>query len=384
MRNWLRVVLPPAAVVVPFLLIYGLLEVSLLMAWFWRGVRPAENEAHYVGAVVVVIAAIAQGGFRVLGFHPLFRSRYRQWLKTTPWHVGQPLPAGPIHLTVQDAIILALMCTMVIDHGVSPWRIPFVFLISYLTFLVLTLPATGSWQQAYLVGFGLGLVVYLGRQPPAAVIAALAVYAVGYVGLLRSLARFPWNLSPEWDQFLTSSMGAQNLNEMLQPPQLGWPFDSVSPARPACGIGYADSVLVSLLLAWWTWVLISMPPSPRMQNAMMFIAVQLAIAGGLVRLGIYCSKHHAPISLWGRLWTGRWIVPRYDAVFVAPLVAAAMGTASTALQFWPVPAPFCGALGVFVTFLPLLAMGPSYERWHLTGGHRITPGRINKQQFIEH
>ncbi len=53
---------------------------------------------------LLCFAAAWLGLIRMAWFHPSLRSSYRNWLKTTCWHVGKPLPLGPVTLTWLDGV----------------------------------------------------------------------------------------------------------------------------------------------------------------------------------------------------------------------------------------------------------------------------------------
>jgi hypothetical protein len=115
--------------------------------------------------------------------------------------------------------------------------------------------------------------------------------------------------------------------------------------------------------------------------------------------------HRWPISFWGRLRTLRWIIPRYDVIYVAPLLAelilvgtqlgagylfttnGGMGNPANPMLDWL--AIGCSSCGVAATFLVLLVMGPVLERWALSGAHRIVfdktalGGESSQSQFVE-
>src|SRR5262249_56326467 len=102
---------------------------------------------------------------------------------------------------------------------------------------------------------------------------------------------------------------------------LGWPFDIIRPRDVAVSISYRDGLMLSLLLGWWMYVILQrIDPQARFgANFVLVFIAQFAIAG---RIGTYCWGYAPPISLWGRIFTLRWVIPGYDYVFLAPLLAA--------------------------------------------------------------
>jgi hypothetical protein len=104
----------------------------------------------------------------------------------------------------------------------------------------------------------------------------------------------------------------------------------------------------------------------------------------LNRLWSYVTGHLPPVSLAGRVATGRFIIPSYDIVFAAPALAIigwlALPIALIGIGVWPFIAwPITTA----VTTAILLGAPPRYETWHFTGHFRETVGSVDKRRFIQ-
>jgi hypothetical protein len=126
----------------------------------------------------------------------------------------------------------------------------------------------------------------------------------------------------------------------------------------------------------------------------------------LTRFALYqVAQLWPPISLAGRVATGRWLIPGYDRVLVAPLLAVAVFvfTVLALLDVSPkvaspprtaaglgqvvVPALYRAAsdpvlqasVAVGLVLLITLTVGPSRRRWLLTGTFRIRPGPIGQK-----
>jgi hypothetical protein len=112
---------------------------------------------------------------------------------------------------------------------------------------------------------------------------------------------------------------------------------------------------------------------------MALLAALFCVAGvaPFVRVVIHCDGYAPPISFLGRLATGRWIIPCYDQVFAAPLLAAAtgyaLGTLSAYLGLDPL---FSHPVVVAVVLFICLGLGPSLTDWRLTGEHRLVEGSL--------
>jgi hypothetical protein len=232
---------------------------------------------------------------------------------------------------------------------------------------------TDHWRWGYAVGFGLGLIVWLWAEPPFCLAAALGTYGFACLGLRRSLANFPWDV--KWLQDWRETVQKIKTGGQFNDARLGWPFGRLGPglARDHSSIPRHHAVLVSLLLGWWCYAVIANFPSDSRFSIAINSVYVIVSCTAICRLGIYLDGHRAPISLWGRLKTGRWLISGYDQVFVAPLLA-----------FWVQIPAFIGAFLLEAWFvfpavlaaamLVILGMGPSLKEWQLTGNHRIVEG----------
>ena len=85
------------------------------------------------------------------------------------------------------------------------------------------------------------------------------------------------------------------------------------------------------------------------------------------------EAYYPPISIFGRIATGRLIIPGYDNVLIAPLAAFIASLSVRYLLILGMPPPLAFAITTFLILLPFLMFGPSLWRWHLVGTHRIVP-----------
>src|SRR5262249_12037823 len=109
----------------------------------------------------------------------------------------------------------------------------------------------------------------------------------------------------------------------------------------------------------------------------LFLLLLLSFPGAPIsRLSLYLSGYLPPISIWGRLTTGRWIIPGYDKVFVAPLLAVGLAAwMSTEILNRNLDPRVYVPMVTFVFLAIFLGMGPSLKAWRLTGNHRIVEGK---------
>jgi hypothetical protein len=91
------------------------------------------------------------------------------------------------------------------------------------------------------------------------------------------------------------------------------------------------------------------------------------------------------ISLAGRITTGRWIVPGYDVIYLAPiLILFAFPAVLLTLRAWDAPSelglPVCLAVAIFIA----LTTPPERRQWRLTGRHRMTSGLSkSNEEFVK-
>jgi hypothetical protein len=111
---------------------------------------------------------------------------------------------------------------------------------------------------------------------------------------------------------------------------------------------------------------------PDLRAGMLRFLAFLSCAVALGRLWIYVCGFVPPISIFGRLRTGKLILPGYDVVFLAPLAVLATSSliATLGQQLGLSPLlymPVAAAVSVWCG----LALPPRREDWQLTGHHRI-------------
>ena len=82
-----------------------------------------------------------------------------------------------------------------------------------------------------------------------------------------------------------------------------------------------------------------------------------------------------PLNLWGRIARGRLIIPGYDKVLIAPLLAIGAFVTAMLVRLWFDELEFIALPdGVITAWWLLYGMGPSLDSWRLTGNYRITKG----------
>lgn len=408
--TWLRVVLPPMWVIVLLAIVYGLINAVHYGSGLF-GLRSNPDQFHGLCIVLITNAALAYGVFRAIVFNPFWRLAYREWLLATPWQHPQPLPLGPVHLVWQDLVVvgvLALLVTIhtnwVEAHQFAVGALIFTFVLAYLIPLTPTFTMGGSQHFGYAIAFGLALVIRTMSFVWLSLPIAVAVYLLAWVGLRKALGRFQeWNLDWFAERGLVFK-SFDDLQEQSRQKLLGWPFDRVSLKKSPLRISYRHGILLSLLIGCSVWAIIGVthdamfqrdlmtslgswpiaPHSDPKMTVMFHMLVSAVIGASVLRAFGYCWGYLPPLNLFGRLVRFRWVIPGYDLVIVAPLgaVLVAYFLPPWLLEAgWPVEVlvPLTATLCALILF----NVGPSVERWQLTGNHRVVPGMMFQQMSQE-
>ncbi len=306
-------------------------------------------------------AALLYSFSRTWRYHPSLKPPYAEWLSTTPWRRGRPLPVGPPYLVWEDAVppavVFCLCPTPVVPVAVAT-----------AAYLAVALRIThrgrdGAWlAYAGANGAAAGL---LAVPHPAAVWAIVVALLVATdAAVRRSLADLPW-VTP----VAAAARAAKAKRE-----QSKWPVAPVEPPRP---IPAVHGWLIAASAAWVVFCLVAANAGHGRDER---FDTDALVAGGAalaatVRWATYCGEYQPPISTWGRLRTGRLVLPGYDRAVVAPLAVLALSALPFALDAADLPLPVVAAVPTFAVVAIVLNAGPTLRNWQLTGHHRIVARR---------
>jgi hypothetical protein len=372
-RPLLWIAVRTIAVMVGWYLLVGLFERLILgllsdVAAAAMDAQLALEKMQYVGicAAIGVYAAL-----RVGGYHPLGNPNYSRWMSTTPWHKGVGLPLGPSHLVWEDFVAVGVAGVGVWLAG-NDWFIPIVvFAAGYTLSLICAAPRWTPRLVEYFTGFGwAGVMLWWGRSWVVVALVA-AIVVVSQIGLRIVLAQFPWNTKLDEERRREEASRAANVWQLgPQPPPARIPLihGLLVPVMVGCWI----YCLMVSAQARWTWEGDSSP------LALLGVGI---LALGAIRWLAFRINVLPPISIWGRLWTGRWIIQGYDQILVVPivlwLVGAAMLIVSVRANVWP---PTATAVIAAVMLICATNFPPTRRRWFLTGHLRIVlRGYSNRQ-----
>jgi hypothetical protein len=362
-ENW-RTTLPLPLILTAFVILYVAVYLGNALASSF-GI-PVADEARGLRIILICALALAHGSLRVFLFHPLYDATYRKWLSLTPWSPRQPLPKGPIHLIWTDVVAMAAMYLLAYSNVVELAPVPiFVFLAAYLLPLNLTF-VRGHVFFPVVSLFLAPLAFYPRADWLIASLVLVGLYVLAMVGLYQYFKGFPWN-TDYWEADTVEELRQSALRQKV----IGWPFNFLR-VIDAPGVTVRAAFLASLLMVWWVHALALARSLPGMDMPLAFIIPFASIYIAFFRTGFYTLRYRAPISLLGRLITGRLIIPRYDKVFIAPICIILAGTIFPLvlylLRLEPGDLLECSLfMVVFLTF----AMPPTLKTWRLTGAHRM-------------
>lgn len=375
--RWFVLVLPPAWMVFIGLAVYGIVE-GLHQYTLSLNAGPESLVLGRFSDGIVLALVNFYALYRGLAFHPAYRDEYLKWLGLTPWRYPTPLPLGPIQVVPQDLVVLALFELMLWDAPLHlRLTIPAVFLFGLAACWALSLWVTEFRSAFYQIGYALGTTLWISSlSPSAAFVCLIATYILALFRLQQSFATFPWSYPSAWRQLFTQKLKGERKAQGLAGESTiwGWSYDVLSPHRVEQW-PLRDRLLLSGLAGWFALAIMS----NSQFKLLLFMVPPVAVVGGAV----YCFKqvlsyvwsHSPPISLGGRLLTGRWVIPSYD-VALLPIVYY-FGTVFLAFYLvgpkmeWPIQYVLPAALAVYLVLMNLAC--PDVNRWRLTCKARLNP-----------
>lgn len=375
--SWLRIVLPPnwavgCALAAWFSFAFGI----DILVWLQTGVWADDPSRDLTwGTRLSIFVGATYGTFRASSFHPIMRPKYWAWLTTTPWSLRKPLPMGPITLAWQDLMVWAILMTMNACGFGEPLASVLLAaaLCGYSAASIWVLLLAERYVIAYAVAFLLIVAVYAFVHFHGLFLAfVIASYVVAHVGMRRSLNGYPWpSHEYGWIALFTSDV------QSLHPAMGVWPWMQLWPHPTPVGLTWREAVALPTLIVALVWVCAA-NLEYRAGVTISFVAASFGcIMAAAFRFAFYVNSVRSPISFLGRFATGRIIIPRFDLVVVAPLVAlvAAYPVAYLSRGLGAdVITAHC--LGLWTALLAATCLGPRLASWKLIGNHRIAAVRF--------
>src|SRR4029077_17221972 len=123
---------------------------------------------------------------------------------------------------------------------------------------------------------------------------ATLLWIIAEIGIRQSLEAIPWpEKQPEFD-----------------PSVLGPPISRRAPRQPVTMVPRGRGLGIGALISWWVFSVSF--HLKGIDQAVLIFAVLISVVMGFLRGAIYTSNYPPPINLFGRIFTGRLILPRYD------------------------------------------------------------------------
>jgi hypothetical protein len=382
---WLRVFgrgLPPRRFVIWFFALavattvweYAALAALNAMVGPWHDPVDAARFSRPVSYHAFLALGLAgMAAWRAYSANPIMRRRYGEWLKTTLWTAAASLPLGPVSLIWQDLAIIGLCATLWNPpRPATPWVLVFAFALPYSALIGSANAQVQQLGAVYgAVAIALGMLLTDLERPWQAGLVACALAVWSDRTFRRALRQLPWTHAP------------QPNGETFDASNLGWLQVGARRFDNTALLTGLHVLMIGLLAGWVAGVIARLfslapplsDPAELARRAAYLVALASCFAA-MVRVGLYCMEKRAPLTFWARLRLGRWIIPEFDRVLVAPLAAAIVGGAGIhALRLLKAPTPL--AIGVTVASVAWILCGarPTLAEWSLTGGYRISPER---------
>jgi hypothetical protein len=346
----------------------GYLKWRLISAGVRTTIEPM-RDAGLLADKLLLFCAFCYALCRVFADNPVWNKGYRDWLKLTPWMPGKRLPLGPIHLVWQDAVALAAFLGLAFVHqSFHPSVVLVAFAFPYLLLTTWGLAAgeAGRWALPILAGLPVVLL-----RPVTGwwdVLALALIVPFAQIGVSQLLRRFPWKSGGRIEE--------DGAKAVVKPKAAaaGGVFDALAPVAPAEPTRWWAAAVGSALVGWWVFAVLQLawPAEEAMAPIAQGMVVLFGLLLGFIRWATYASGFGAPITLRGRLSTGRLVIPGYDKILVAPICILAAAIA------WPevagrlgLGAPATIGTGYALLLFLVATLPPALGNWKLTGDHHL-------------
>lgn len=382
---WMREVLPPKWLIILMAFCYLMSIAVPQLVLYYFDLYEIQEETGLLKTPLFCLGmfAIIFGLYRSGAFHPIFQNDYREWLAQTPWSHEKPLPRGPVYLVAQDFLILCMISSLSYFHDPELWLItPSLFLIAHSLMCLMSFILTQEYRYAYVITFLLPSLLYLYESPGLSFISVAIIAIISHWGLRKAMRTFDkW--SGEQNHFLQTN--SQLAKEMRLKNILGWPHDSMGPISSPKNPTLGWAIALALQAGWWSFsVILQISDRPEFLSLIIGIGIGLWVCS-FIPTSRCLSGHAPPINFWGRMRTGRWIIPSYDKIFLSPLVVSCCLTLATCMTLY-FPQSLAIIFGVAATFYVFFTIyfTPDLDEWRLTGNHCIHPGfGINKTELVQ-
>ncbi|MCA9027410.1 MAG: hypothetical protein KDA86_19525 [Planctomycetaceae bacterium] len=391
MGRWMRRIWP-----FPQAALFVLVFVSVPFLLYNANLK-GNDETQFVFAFSSILA-FCYGGLRAVHFFPNERNDYGQWLAATPWRGPQRLPFGSVHLVPQDAVVPAVYLAAtwwLTDSLALGMTMVLTALISYYLGIAGLCGSKRSGWAGYAIMLCLAFAMAFALTHWLALLFLLPCELFARWGIANSLRQFPeWSGQLDGEQRLPPEWLKRDGKRVRG--TLGWPHSVFHPCTPPEPISFREPLLISVQFGVWLWAFIHLTKTllVRIASTDPDIALQfvqrcyplifvLGLLIAVLRCVFYVLSLRPSLSLWGRLATGRLILPSYDRVFLVPLLILAVSVGLTMLGSqlqlspeWYVP------VSVMILTMIAFTVGQSMAEWRLTATCRLTPRWMNNVQSL--
>lgn len=378
--------IPPVWTIIVFLLIYSSMQVPCLIAWHLGkevGIRSTGPRC-----VIVLIFTIFYAFWRVYSFYPNPNGSYGKWLSNTPWQYGKKLPAGAIAINITDIVIVASICMLEsIFPRFSPLIPATVFIVAYTVALYASCLMSTESSKYPIKKILFWIIIPFAFFPYPGLVNSLIVificWLISHLLLLDTLKEYPWN-QDEWLKHNSDNL--TNKNRSIH--KVGWPYFFLSPETPIKASRKKwPLVFLCAIITWWLhagMTFISTFDSGLKNNSLCFIVVIFITSIVVLCRLLFLQNTASPISFFGKIFSGHWLIPKFDKIFVAPIVAILI--CIIAISFMPKNTGYAilvSDLAIFLILLSGFAIPPSLTAWTYTGGFRLRRNLTFEKQSMQ-
>lgn len=374
--------LPPLwTILVFFAVVFGSLGVELI----------AIHDKPFVPFRVILAFAspIAYAVWRIIKYLPLPDTAYGGWLSLTPWKYGNQLPNGPVHLNITDFIILLIFSITICIDAPQFTAVPFIlFSLTYVFGTILTTPLISSqrkyWNKRILIFALMPFSVYpfLSLYSFCAVIFVCLI--ITYLHQRDILKEYPWN-TKLWTANTEDDLAQGSLDYKIT----GWPFSSLA-SYPDKNYFFkpkpSNIFLLAALSIWWGHAALAFLEKHftklELIGCYKFIIIIVGVLIVVIRL--YKFQGLAPtISFWGRIFTGRFIIPKFDKLWaVIPLTAILITIAFYGISALPGHEKLIFEITLFILIVLYFSCPSDFEKAKLTSSARFPRSKLIEKQII--
>jgi hypothetical protein len=347
--------------------------------------------------VLVFLACIAcasAGCLRFVRRHLVYRADYGLWLARTPWHLPNPLPLGPLFFELRDLLWIApmLLVAATVSLDVLLWTIV-ATLAGYVSVGIFPVFVFAPPAFGYFAVFMASFVLLAPLNPVWVAAVLFMVLAPVALGNRIGLQSFPWPVNASALAKARRSMyrGYSAVAPFTVTPederplgrdQIGWPCSALL-GRPESLPGAVHACVGGALIAWIVYLKFRLLEGHATEETMYLATAAtllFTLVFAVVRLLAFLNEYRAPISFWGRIWTRRFVIWRFDIVFVASVFASMLGFAAfLAGDHYGIRAVLTGLAAA-----TLLGAPPSMRVWVTSCAHRAAlPWIVNENTLFK-